>query len=118
MLSPGPPATLQRSNPKVLGRSTTPNQVTAAQERLIRQAEAVESSEVGAFVNRQGFLLEETKVRLLDSRTREVVRDRHAKSQGRVWTSDVYTVLERAGPNSFTIDVPAGEVRVWPHSSL
>ena len=92
--------------------------MTAAQEKLIRQAEAVESSEVGAFVDRQGFVLGETKVRLLVSRTREGVRDQHAKSQRRVWTSDVYTVTERAGPNSFIVDVPAGEVRVWPYYAL
>ena len=107
-----------RTLTEVLGRSTAPNQVTAAQEKLIRQAEAVESSEVGAFVDRQGFVLGETKVRLLVSRTREGVRDQHAKSQRRVWTSDVYTVTERAGPNSFIVDVPAGEVRVWPYYAL
>ena len=73
---------------------------------------------MGAFVDRQGFVLGETKVRLLVSRTREGVRDQHAKSQRRVWTSDVYTVKERAGPNSFIVDVPAGEVRVWPYYAL
>ena len=107
-----------RTLTELLGRSTAPIQVTAAQERLIRQAEAVEASEVGAFVDGLGFRLGETKVRLLVSRTREGVRDQHAKSQRRVWTSETYTVLERNGPNSFTVGVPAGEVKVWPYYAL
>jgi hypothetical protein len=107
-----------RTLTELLGRPTAPNQVTAAQERLIRQAEAVEASEVGAFVDGLGFKLGETKVRLLVSRTREGVRDQHAKSQRRVWTSETYTVLGRAGPNSFTVGVPAGEVKVWPYYTL
>jgi hypothetical protein len=107
-----------RTLTELLGRPTAPIQVTAAQERLIRQAEAVEASEVGAFVDGLGFRLGETKVRLLVSRTREGVRDQHAKSQRRVWTSETYTVLERNGPNSFTVGVPAGEVKVWPYYAL
>ena len=34
------------------------------------------------------------------------------------WSCDSYLVLKRNGVNSYVIDVPAGEVRVWPVHSL
>ena len=27
-------------------------------------------------------------------------------------------MLERVGPNSFRVDVPAGEIKIWPHYAL
>ena len=35
-----------------------------------------------------------------------------------MWTTEIYDVLRRAGPNSFLVDVPHGEVPVWPLHSL
>ena len=109
--------TPHRTLTELLGRSTAPVQVTAAQERVIRQAEGVQASEVRERVDRLG-IGPGTQVRLLVSRTREGARDKHAKSQRRVWTADLYTVLERNGPNSFVVDVPAGEVRIWPFYAM
>ena len=109
--------TPHRTLTELLGRSTAPVQVTAAQERVIRQAEGVQASEVRERVDRLG-IGPGTQVRLLISRTREGARDKHAKSQRRVWTADLYTVLERNGPNSFVVDVPAGEVRIWPFYAM
>ena len=40
--------------------------------------------------------------------------DKFAKSQRAVWTPTVYKVLERNGPNSWLIDVPRGEVSIFP----
>lgn len=109
--------TPHRTLTELLGRPTAPVQVTAAQERVIRQAEGVQASEVRERVDRLG-IGPGTQVRLLISRTREGARDKHAKSQRRVWTADLYTVLERNGPNSFVVDVPAGEVRIWPFYAM
>ena len=109
--------TPHRTLTELLGRPTAPVQVTAAQERVIRQAEGVQASEVRERVDRLG-IGPGTQVRLLTSRTREGARDTYAKSQRRVWTADLYTVLERNGPNSFVVDVPAGEVRIWPFYAM
>ena len=110
-------STPHRTLTELLGRPTAPSQVTAAQERVIRQAEGVQASELRARVDRMGFV-PGTQVRLLVSRTKEGTRDKHAKSQRRVWTAELYTVLDRNGPNSFIVDVPAGEVRIWPFYAL
>jgi hypothetical protein len=106
-----------RTLSELLGRSTAPSQVTAAQERVIRQAEGVQASEVRERVDLQA-IMPGTQVRLLISRTRDGGRDKHAKSQRRVWTPDIYTVLSRNGPNSFVVGVPAGEVSVWPFYAM
>jgi len=102
---------------ELLGRPTAPSQVTAAQERVIRQAESVQVSEVRERVDRLD-ITPGTQVRLLISRTREGGRDKHAKSQRRVWSPELYTVLNRNGPNSFVVDVLAGEVKIWPFYAL
>ena len=40
------------------------------------------------------------------------------KGQEAVWTPETFPVIERAGVNTFRIDVPAGENSVWPVHSL
>jgi len=110
-------STPHRTLTELLGLSTAPSQVTAAQERVIRRAESVQASEIRARVDRLG-IVPGTQVRLLISRTREGGRDKHAKSQRRVWTSELYSVLARNGPNSFIVDVLAGDVKVWPFYAL
>ena len=35
-----------------------------------------------------------------------------------MWTTEIYEVVARAGPNSFIVDVGRGEVPVWPLHSL
>ena len=40
------------------------------------------------------------------------------KSQLATWSSTSYLVLDRNGVNSFIVDVPPGEVRIWPVHSL
>lgn len=106
-----------RTLTELLGQPTAPSQVTAVQERVIRRAEEAQVSEVRERVDLLG-ITPGTQVRLLISRTREGGRDKHAKSQRRVWTPELFTVMSRNGPNSFTVDVPAGEVSVWPFYAL
>ena len=59
-----------------------------------------------------------SQVRLLYSRTKAGSKDRFAKSHENMWTTEIYSVAERAGPNSFIVDVGPGEVPVWPLHSL
>ena len=34
-----------------------------------------------------------------------------------MWTRDTYKIIKQTGPNSFELDVPHGEVKIWqPHS--
>jgi hypothetical protein len=110
-------STPHRTLSELLGRPTAPAQITAAQERVIRQAESEQVSEVRERVDLLG-ITPGTQVRLLISRTREGGRDKHAKSQRRVWTPELYSVMKRNGPNSFVVEVPAGEVSVWPFYAL
>ena len=35
-----------------------------------------------------------------------------------MWTTEIYSVVDRAGPNSFIVDVGPGEVPVWPLHAL
>ena len=102
---------------KILGRPTAPSQVTPSDERLIRQAENRQASTARAITDKLD-IVPNTRVRLLVAKTKEGGQDAHAKSQRRVWTSEAFTVLARNGPNSFTIDVPAGEVKIWPSYAL
>ena len=58
-----------------------------------------------------------TKVRVPVSITKAGIKSGKAKSQRAVW-SKAFTVLSRNGPNSFVVDVPRGEVRIFPHYAL
>jgi len=57
-----------------------------------------------------------TRVRLLTKMLKNTPR--FIKAQESVWTPDIYKVLERVGPNTFRIDVPANENEVWPVHGL
>ena len=58
-----------------------------------------------------------TKVRLLVKAMKEG-NDKFAKSHKPVWSSETYTVLERNGANSWKVDVPFGEVRIYPSYAM
>ena len=57
-------------------------------------------------------------MRLQYSKTKAGAKDKFKKSHEINWTSEIYTVAARAGPNSFLVDVPPGEIKVWPLHSL
>ena len=56
-----------------------------------------------------------TKVRLLTKRLKKTPK--YVKGQEATWTPEIYTVVERAGVNSFRIDAP-GENKIWPVHEL
>ena len=57
-----------------------------------------------------------TQVRLLTSRLKNAPK--HVKGQEATWTPELYSVVERVGANTFKVDVPAGEVSIWPVHSI
>ena len=56
-----------------------------------------------------------TKVRLLTKRLKKAPK--YVKGQESTWTPEIYTVVGRAGVNSFRIDAP-GENKIWPVHEL
>ena len=103
---------------QVLGRPTAPADVTPADEIRIRAEEGMEAQRVRAKSDALGIIPGKTQVRLLVRATKDGAKDRFAKSQRAVWTPETYTVLSRNGPNSWVVDVPAGEVKIWPSYAI
>ena len=97
------------------GKKTAPVEVTEAKEAKIRLGDFKRATEVRRSVDKMG-VVPGTQVRLLTSRLR--LAPKHVKGQEATWTPELYVVLERVGPNAFKVDVPAGEVSVWPVHSL
>lgn len=102
---------------ELLGQPTAPNQVTLAQEARIRLAEGQQVSDVQHLVDDLNIVPGVTKVRVPVSITKAGIKSGKAKSQRAVW-SKAFTVLSRNGPNSFVVDVPRGEVKIFPHYNL
>ena len=105
----------QRSLSAALGQRTAPTNVGASALEAVRahdmrRAQAVRSS--------TSTLAPGSHVRLLMKRTVAGSKNAFAKSHQPRWTSATHEVLERVGPNSFRIDVPRGEVAVWPLHAL
>jgi hypothetical protein len=103
---------------RILGKKTAPSKVTPAEEERIH---AFEGSLALAARKRSDSLGIEpgvTQVRLLARNTKAGQKDSFAKSQGATWTEAVYTVKARNGPNSWVVDVPHGEVAIWPSYTL
>ena len=59
-----------------------------------------------------------SRVRLQLSKTKAFAKSKFSKAHEHTWTTAVYIVIAHAGPNSFLIDVPPGEIKVWPLHSL
>ena len=59
-----------------------------------------------------------TRVRLLTRRMKASGKDRFRKAHENVWSPEVFTVLSRHGPNSYIVDVPPGEITIWPAHSI
>lgn len=97
------------------GKKTAPIDVTEKKELKLRVADSKRAAEVRRRVDRMG-VVPGTQVRLLTSRLRRAPK--HVKGQEAAWTPELYSVLERVGPNAFKVDVPAGEVSIWPVHSL
>ena len=108
-----------RTLSEVLRRKATPADITAKEEEIIRADELERVSAVGRKVDALDIIPGKTLVRVLSQKTREDDRGAaFSKGQTSTWSRDSYLVLKRNGVNSFVIDVPPGEVRIWPVHSL
>jgi hypothetical protein len=97
------------------GKKTAPIDVTPKKEEMLRTADNKRAAEVRRAVDKMN-ITPGTKVRLLTSRLRRAPK--YVKGQEATWTPELYSVIERVGPNTFRVNVPAGEVSVWPVHSL
>lgn len=111
-------ATPHRTLTELFGEQTAPEDVTIADEREIRAAEGRRAREVREATDKLGIVPGETQVRLLVRQTKAALKDGFAKGQRAVWTPETYTVLERNGPNSWVVDVPGNEVKIFPSWAL
>jgi hypothetical protein len=108
--------TPHRTLSEVLGRKACPSDVTAKEENIIRAAELERASTLGLATDAIGIIPGKTFVRVLRSKMRG--GSSFDKGQLATWSSNSYLVLSRNGVNSFIIDVPPGEVGIWPVHSL
>ena len=97
------------------GKGTAPIDVDAKKEEMLRTADGKRAADVRRSVDKMN-ITPGTKVRLLTSRLKRAPK--YVKGQQATWTPELYPVIERVGPNTFLVDVPAGEVSVWPVHSL
>jgi hypothetical protein len=93
------------------GKNTAPMEIDSKKEEQLRRADIRRAAQVRRTVNAMK-ITPGTKVRLLTARLKRAPKFK--KSQVAVWTPKLYSVVERVGPNTFQVDVPAGEVSVWP----
>ena len=86
------------------GRGTSPAEVGPDEEELLRLADLNRAAALRQRVDDLG-IEPGTKVRLLTAALKNAPK--FVKGQEATWTPELYTVLGRAGVNTFRIDVPA-----------
>jgi len=70
-----------------------------------------------AHTNSLDIQTRKTRVRVLWEKTKAGIMS-NGKAHHNAWTQESYLVLDREGPNSWIIDVPKGEVKVWATHSI
>ena len=108
--------TPHRTLSEVLWRKACPADVAPKEENVIRADELDRASTLGLATDVIGIIPGKTYVRVLRSKMRG--GSSFDKGQLTTWSSAGYLVLDRNGVNSFLVDVPAGEVEIWPLHSL
>ena len=105
---------------EILNRSASPNSVTPEEENIIRTYELKQASKIQLKTDKLNdkIHLNRTRCRLLVSNTKAGILERFSKSQRNVWTRDTYLISGRNGVNSWNVDVPNGEVSIWPTHSI
>ena len=97
------------------GRGSSPADIGPDEEEQLR---AYDLSRAAALRRRVDSLGIEpgVKVRLLTSALKNAPK--FVKNQEATWTPELYTVLGRAGANTFRIDVPPSENAIWPFHAI
>ena len=102
---------------KILGRDASPLSIDEVDEDAIHRHEQERLEIAREETDKLGIVPMKTKVRLLVKAMKNG-KDKFSKSHNSNWTTEVYDVLERNGANSWLIDVPAGEVKIYPSYAL
>ena len=101
----------------VLGKQVSPLKVTKKDEEKIHAHEMKLVQKTAVETAKLKIVMNFTRAHLLVSSTKEGILERHAKTNRAVWTRETYKFIKQTGPNSFELDVPQGEVKIWqPHS--
>jgi hypothetical protein len=88
-----------------------PEDIGPTEDAEIREHDLAQVKKLGESVDASG-VGPGTRVRLQYSKTKAGDKDKFKKSHENSWTTEIYTILKRTGPNSFRVDVPPGEIRV------
>ena len=105
----------------VLSRSASPLSVSAADEIKIRAAERTRSADVGRRTDELGFVPGTTRVRILFAFSKAALKaggSFRKKGLAPTWSESSYLVSGRAGVNSWFVDTPANEIKLWPSYAL
>jgi hypothetical protein len=111
-------STPQETLTRAIGTSTAPETVTADNELRIRALEMEKVRDARAATDALNVWPGQTRARLLVAKTKQGIMDRFAKSHRAVWTRESYMVKSRNGPNSWLMEVPEGDVKIWPSWAL
>jgi hypothetical protein len=98
-----------------VGKGTTPADIGPEQEQVLRRVDHDRATDVRKRVDALN-IIPGTKVRLLTAALKNAPK--FVKGQEATWTPELYTVVKRAGVNSFIIDVAAGENPIWAFHAL
>ena len=100
------------------GKHLAPAQIGAKEEKILRADDLARADAVRTLIDAKEFP-PGTLVRLLHSRTKEGSKASWAKKANDIsFTREAYQIVGRAGPNSYLVDTPAQEAKVWPHWAL
>jgi len=101
---------------KALFRSASPASVSASDEKFLQTQDAKKTAQIREQVPDWS---PGTNVRLRYSFTNKGAKEEvKAKSNDQSYTSEVYQVVKRAGPNSYEINTKGLDRRVWPYHAL
>ena len=101
---------------KALFKSTSPASVSASDEKFLQTQDAKKTAQIREQVPDWS---PGTNVRLRYSFTNKGAKEEvKAKSNDQSYTSEVYQVVKRAGPNSYEINTKGLDRRVWPYHAL
>jgi hypothetical protein len=104
-----------RTLSKILGKPTSPIEVTESDELALREYDLTKVERI----QNETPDITGKKVRILMSRTNYGTKsEKTTKSNDQTWSSEIYDVLERVGPNSFRLNTTGLDPRNWPIHSL
>jgi hypothetical protein len=102
---------------KILKRPTSPFEVTESDESRLQIHDAAVKESVKLKVPDYA---PGTHVRLLMRRTSEGAKAQKlgTKLNDQTFTSKVYQILARAGPNSYEVNTTGNDAKIWPYHAL